>query len=92
MADYQVTCSKKDGADEDRRIDGLGGPVIGYRQIDTIIGWIDAKVHTFWTTANGKAVNIVTRTHPSSGRKYLTTEGDSFPPNNLLALPDCPKT
>lgn len=88
MATYQVTCTKKDGADADRRIDALAGP--GWRgTIDEVIGWID-QGHKFWTTADGKSVWVIVQTHPTSRRRYLTTEGDGFPPNNLLKLPDCP--
>lgn len=89
MGRYQVTCHVPDGADADRRIDKLGGTFHAQPQpIDTIIRWID-EGHTFWTEAYGRAVEVVVRTHSHSGRRYLTTEGDGFPPNNLLKLPTC---
>jgi hypothetical protein len=91
MGHYRVTCIVPDGADTDRRIDKLGGEFHAQSQpIDTIIRWID-QGHTFWTMAQGRSVNVVVKTHPQTHRRYLTTEGDSFPPNNLLALPRCPQ-
>ena len=87
MADYQVTCTKKDGADPDRRIDALGGSW-GSAPIDHVIHWIE-QGHTFWTEVDKNRAEIIVRAH-DKGRKYLTTEGDGFPPNNLLKLPDCP--
>lgn len=90
MADYQVTCIKRDGADADRRIDRLGGP--GWNDsIDNVIRFIKNGSHRFWTTAQGRSVWVIVKQHPTSRRDYLTTEGDSFPPNNLLSLPDCPR-
>lgn len=84
MADYQVTCIIPDGADADRRIDRLGG--FGWQDtIDNVIGFILAGTHRFYTSVAGRSVWVVVKQHPTSGRNYLTTEGDGFPPNNLLA-------
>lgn len=89
MGHYQITCIIPDGADADRRIDRLGGTFHAESQpIDTILRWID-EGHTFWTTAQGRAVGVIPQTHPQTGRRYLTTQGDGFPPNNLLNLPRC---
>ncbi|MEZ5958525.1 MAG: DUF3892 domain-containing protein [Hyphomonadaceae bacterium] len=91
MADYQVTCTKKDGADADRRIDALAGPGWKQASIDDVICWIEKEGHTFWVEVAKKRVSVVVRQHDTGRRlKYLTTEADSFPPNNLLKLPDCP--
>lgn len=89
MTDYRVTCIKPDGADVDRRIDRLGGPDWN-DSIDNVIRFIKSGAHRFWTSVGGKSVWIIVTTHPTSGRDYLTTEGDGFPPNNLLSLPRCP--
>lgn len=87
MADYQVTCITPDGNDADRRIDRLGGP--GWNDsIDKVIGFIKSGSHRFYVSVGGLAVWVVVRRH-SNGREYLTTEGDGFPPNNLLNLPHC---
>lgn len=86
MADYQITRVRKDGADPDRRIDRFSGP--GWEApIDDVIRWIDTGAHRFWTSVDGRSVWCMTGTHPTSKRKYVTTQGDSFPPNNLLKLP-----
>jgi hypothetical protein len=95
MADVRVTCITRDGADADRRIDRLGGPQPSgdgrwNASIDEVIDYIRKGTHHFWITAGGKTVWLVVRVHPTSGRYYLTTEADAFPPNNLLSLPDCP--
>lgn len=93
MADYQVTCIRRDGFDADRRIDRLGGIAPNGRiwndSIDNVISSI-AHGHRFWTRVNNISVWIEVRKHPKSGRLYLATESDGFPPNNLLSLPECP--
>ena len=92
--DIQIKCIKRDGADADRRIDGFGGHHNGkpwYLSIDDLIDWILNKGHTFYTEVANRRVEVVVNKHPQSGRLYVTTEGDGFPPNNLLALPECPK-
>ena len=89
MADYQVKCIRRDRNDTDRRIDRLGGD--GWNDtIDRVIQFILDGTHRFWTTAGGKSVWVVVRKHPTSGRLYLATENDGYPPNNLLSLPECP--
>lgn len=87
MATYQVTCHTPDNADQDRRIQGLGG-AFGWKDIDTLIREIESRTNAYWTTASGRSVWVIVRQH-AHGRKYLTTEGDGFPPNNLLRLPHC---
>lgn len=86
--DYQVTCHKPDGADADRRIDRLGGP--GWNgTIDEVLASMDAG-HTFWTYVGGYRANVIPKVHPTTFRRYVTTEADGFPPNNLLSLQRCP--
>ena len=88
MGQYYITHTRKDGADADRRIDAVQ---IDYRiyHIDTVIDWINSGVHQFFVSVWGRAVQVITRQHPTSRRWYLTTSADGFPPNNLLSLPDC---
>lgn len=93
MADYQVTCIKPDGADADRRIDRLGGTRTTEGgtwndSIDNVIAAI-GRGHTFWVSVQNRRVAVIRRVHHTSGRWYLTTEPDGFPPNNLLSLPRC---
>lgn len=88
MSDYRITHSRKDGSDADRRLDGflIEG---NYYNIDQVIEWIWNGIHRFWVSVKDRSVWVEVRQHAHSGRKFLTTEGDGFPPNNLLALPDC---
>jgi hypothetical protein len=88
MSDYRITHSRKDGSDLDRRLDGflIDGR---YYDIDQVIDWIWNGIHRFWVSVYGRSVWVEVQQHAHSGRKFLTTEGDGFPPNNLLALPDC---
>jgi len=93
MADYLVSCITPDGADVDRTIDAIGGVFNGKRwmlSIDDAITWIETGKGRFYTSVNGRSVWVVVKVHANSGRKYLTTEGDGFPPNNLLRLHTCP--
>ena len=92
MTDYRVNCIKPDGADVDRRIDRLGGTYAGGTWNDTIDNVIAAmgNGHTFWVSVAGYRVEVVRKIHPTSGRWYVTTQPDGFPPNNLLSLPRCP--
>lgn len=86
MSHYRITHSRKDGADADRRLDGflVNGQ---YIPIDTVISMI-MNGHTFYVEVYGRPVEVIRQRH-YYGREYLTTQGDGFPPNNLLALPDC---
>jgi len=88
MGTYYITHTRKDGADADRRIDAVmvAGSVYA---IDTVIAWINSGTHQLLVSIWGRTVRVVTQVHPTSRRWYLTTEGDGYPPNNLLALPDC---
>lgn len=88
MSDYQITHTRKDGRDIDRRIDAvmIAGSIF---TIDQIIKWILDRTHRFWVSVNGRMVWVEVRRHNPSGRLFLTTEGDGFPPNNLLNLPSC---
>ena len=88
MSAYWITHTRKDGNDPDRRIDAL---MVDSKvhPIDHIITWIERDGHTFWVKVAGRQVQVVVRQHAHNARKYLTTLGDGFPPNNLLNVPDC---
>lgn len=88
MSTYYATCHTPDNYDADRRIQGLGGPVMGWLTIDTIITMID-QGHTFYTSppfGNGQLIVTATR----NNRRYLKTVADYIEPNNILSLPRCP--
>lgn len=85
MPTYQVTAVRPDERDLDRRIDAL--QIEGTLwPIDKVIDWVRTGLHHFWVKVDDRRVPVVLRRHWVSGCYYLTTEGDSFPPNNLLAL------
>lgn len=91
---HQVHCHKPDNADADRRIQGIGGAnhdgTRWYLPIDQAIADIDSQKYAFFVEVRNQRVKVIVATHPTSRRRYLTTEGDGFPPNNLLNLPTCP--
>lgn len=54
--------------------------------IDKVIDWIRSGTHNFWVEVSGKRVRVITARRWVSGSWFLTTEGEGFPPNRLLAL------
>lgn len=92
MGDYRIDCTTKDGPDQDYRIDGFGGVnpngTRWYAGIDRLLQLID-EGNTFWVMVQGRRVEVIPMIHPRSRRRYVTTEADGFPPNNLLRLQDC---
>jgi hypothetical protein len=84
---YNVNCHVPDNSDADRRMQGIGGPG-WYKAVDDVIRCID-NGDMFYVNVGGRQVRVITGRH-ASGRRYITTEGDGFPPNNLLRLPRCP--
>jgi hypothetical protein len=84
---YEVSCHVPDNADADRRMQGIGGSN-WYKSIDEVIRCIDAG-DAFYVDVGGRRVRVITGRHAHSGHRYITTEGDGFPPNNLLRLQRC---
>lgn len=85
--DYQITCITPDGNDPGRRIDMVGGPVIGVQSEDTVITWI-GQGHTFWTSVSGYRAEVYVG-GTVLGTRFLTTSPDGRLQNNLLHLPRC---
>lgn len=83
---YQITHVRPDGRDLDRRIDAVFAAGVEWK-IDQVIAAIEQRKAGFYVSVNFRTVDVVVRVHPTSYRKYITTEGDGFPPNNLLSLP-----
>jgi hypothetical protein len=85
---YTVTCHVPDNSDADRRMQGIGGPG-WYKTVDEVLRCL-AERDTFNVTVNYRTVRVIPGKHNHTSRPYITTEGDGFPPNNLLNLPRCP--
>jgi hypothetical protein len=85
LREYQITAIRPDAQDVDRRIDGLQieGTIW---PIDKVIDWIRTGTHEFWVKSGAGKVRVIVARHWLSGRYFLTTEGEGFPPNVLLAL------
>ena len=90
----QVSCIRKRGShyNPHERIEGIGGVHNGQRWYmleDAAIRDIENGTYNFYVMVNGRAVDVIVGTH--NGRKYLKTRADGYEPNNLLALPECPR-
>lgn len=85
---YFVNCHVPDNADLDRRMQGIGGPN-WYLTVDQVLTAID-RGDEFIVDYPFRPVRVIPGRHPVTGRRYITTEGDGFPPNNLLKQPRCP--
>lgn len=92
--DYQVLCTvkRRDRAGAHERIQGIGGLHGGqipwrHTRDEAIKNIDDKKIHYFVRLPNGRTVDVIA---PNATPRYLTTEADGEPQNNLLALPDCP--
>lgn len=93
MADVRVTCINK----QPRRnpyegithLGGTGGG--GWRWTrQQVIDSINSRTNTFYTYVGGKRADIGVQ-RGSSG-PYLQTHADGRWTNNLLALPECPRS
>lgn len=85
MREYQITAIRPDAQDADRRIEGLQieGTIW---PIEKVIEWTRSGTHRFWVMSGAGKVRVIVARHWLSGRYFLTTEGEGFPPNALLAL------
>jgi hypothetical protein len=88
MAQFQVSCITPDRNDLDRRIDRLGGPVMGVHPIDTVLRW-HVEGHRFYVMVETTVVFLRRIQHPVSKRWFFSTEPDGRYDNNLHSLPLC---
>jgi hypothetical protein len=58
-------------------------------EINPIISQIENQTEEFYTRYGDKTADVSVRTHPTSGKKYLWSQPDGCPSNNLDNLPDC---
>ena len=90
MTTYYANCHTPDNADTDRRIQGLGG-TFGWLAIDQIINMINNGDIFYTAPASSVGRRIIVAQHPTTYRLYLKTDADGVEPNNILALPTCPR-
>ena len=86
MADRQVTATGKDRDGDITRL--CNGGAWGSVTKATAINEIDGRVHTYYVRQPGTAradVRVVNGVHG----KYLRTDSDAAPQNNLDNLTDC---
>jgi hypothetical protein len=93
--DIEIKCiNKTDRSDPHERISDVGGVNADgtpWRLTeDAAIAGIKNGTWRSWTQGGGKSV-WVTIAESAAGHPYLKTEADGIHPNNLLALPPCPK-
>jgi hypothetical protein len=89
----QVSCiNKREHQNPHERITHIGGinsDKTRWKLSEaTAIADIKSGKYSFYVNVNGKTVWVIVATH--NGREYLKTETDSYSPNNLLSLPECP--
>ena len=94
LIDFDVTYIRKmpDHYDGHHRIEGIGGvgdiPGGWYHAEDEAIRNIEAGTHNYWVTVAGKRVRVIVVMSALLMSKFLTTEPDTDPANNLLGLPE----
>jgi len=90
----EIKCiNKTDRMNPHERITHVGGyEKTSWRLTqEDAIGKIERKEWTFYVTRGGHRVEVIVAVS-RYGNKYLKTEADGEQPNNLLALPECPRT
>lgn len=87
-----VTHIQRDQRDQDRAIDRLAGVdeggVFWIETLDEAIARIERGGITYVTLPPRGGQGSIVRIRRRKGKKYLRTEGDAHPPNNLLSLPE----
>lgn len=92
---YRVTCITKRPThyDAHTRIQAIGGAKGDgtYWSIDedVAIEGIENGKWEFYVIVGLHIVSVIVAVH--NGRKYLKTQTDSYSPDNLPALPECPR-
>jgi len=92
---YQIRCfNKSDRYNPWERITHVGGfSNQGNWRISQqrCIAGIESGTEKYYVSVNGESVRVVVAVS-QYGNKYIKTENDGDQPNNLLSLPECPKT
>lgn len=95
MTRHQVTCIRKTNRyDPHDRIEGIGGVNLDgtrwYSGQQQAITCIENGEYDFFVRVGSNEVAIIVA-ESRYGHKYLKTKPDGEQPNNLLALPECPR-
>jgi Protein of unknown function (DUF3892) len=89
----QVSCITKPIRDAKHRIQGIGGlnhdGSRWWMTLDSAIAMVESKRFSFFVLDGTTKVSIVVDIS-ASGRKFLRTDFDGKPTNNLEQLPECP--
>ena len=86
----QITCIRKTNRTEPHdRIQGVGGTNWYITEAEAI-AYIENGTYKFYVSVGGKSVWVVIAKRLE--HKYLKTEADGVQPDNLLSLPECPKS
>jgi hypothetical protein len=87
VTDVQVTCTDKTNRFDHEAITHLGGHNWHLPKQEVVIR-IDSRLNRFFTHSGPYRAWLRTRLG-RGGVKYVQTESDPTPQNNLLNLPDC---
>jgi len=93
--EVEIQCiNKSDRLNPHERILYVGGVHGGSRwrmsQEDAIKG-IEAGTYSFHVSRGGRTARVIVA-KSAYGHKYIKTEADGEQPDNLLSLPECPKS
>jgi len=91
MTKWRITCIvKTDRMNPHERIKSIGGKDAGGWQISVASAISEIRNgNSFYVIVDGKEVDVIIAEH--LGHPYIKTRADGFHPNNLLALPACPR-
>jgi hypothetical protein len=90
----RIECIRRPPAHRPVRVLGVGGSLANGRQWQLSAAEAIAEIErgqAFYVERPvGDRVKVIV-SHTHAGRKYIKTEADGDQPNNLLALPECPR-
>lgn len=89
MADVQITCVTKTTRHHES-ITGVGGVGGGgwWWTVEQVVQSIESKTNTFYTLVANKRADVAVV--KGATKKYIRTQADGIPNDNLLELGPCP--